>query len=162
MKRYLHEARHNPFENEALTVTAQVQESMWELFQAIGKFWGNPPDQPEENLKSQLVTFMQNRILFDNNYLTHYLNAMEVIDELKEQHGDDKDKAYEFLFTNPGANIAPPTTRLAHVRQKVSNEFISLQLALGGFKEFGGAKNYIGYFGGANIPGQTPYRTYRG
>lgn len=161
MKRYMHEARHNPFENEKLSVATQVQESMWELFLAIGKFWGNAPAQPEENLKSQLVTFMQNRILFDNNYLTHYLNAMEVIAELKEQLGDDK--AYEFLFTNPGANIAPPTTRLAHVRQKVSNEFISLQLALGGFQAFGGAKNYIGYFGGANIPGQTPpYRTYGG
>jgi hypothetical protein len=159
MEKYNLEARYNPFDKEAINIDDAVFESMWKLFQAIGKFWSN--EEHPENMKSSLLVFMQNRILLNCEYNKQYINAKEVIDELIDKNKGDENLAYAFLFTNPGANIAPPTTKLAHTRQKVSNEFISLQLALGGFKVFGGAKNYLGYFGGANIEGNTPYRTYK-
>jgi hypothetical protein len=158
MKKYNQETQHNPYGNEHIEVENEVQESMWNLFKAIGKFWTEK--ESPESMKSGLVAFMRNRISLNATYRDYYRNAQEVIDELIAEYRS-KDKAYEFLFTYPGANIQPPGNKLAYTRQMVSNEFITLYLALGGFKHFGGALNYQSYFGGANIPGDPPYRTYK-
>jgi hypothetical protein len=158
MKNYQQESRYNMYDNEPVVLEEAVGKSMWGLFQAIGRHWAKK-DSPDE-WRSSLLVFMQNRMMLNETYERYYVNAMNVIDELTLELGN-QEKAYEFLFTNPAANIAPPTTKLAFARQLVSNEFITLYLALGGFETFGGAKNYMGYFGGANIPGDPPYRTIK-
>lgn len=139
--------------------------SMWQLFLQIGKFWkngrfvkaGNDP-ATEASIQSQLLDFMNNRIEQDACYIGEYRNARTVINQLIEEYGEKK--AYENLFTRQVDAKSPPTTPFERARIKVSNEFILLQLALGGFKTFG-AKNYLGYFGGANVKGKPPYRTYQ-
>jgi len=51
---------------------------------------------------------------------------------------------------------------LARLRQLISNEFIDLHLALGGFASFG-ARNHLGYISGPNQPGEpAPYRIAEG
>jgi len=45
--------------------------------------------------------------------------------------------AYPRLFTDTQANITPAISKLAKAKQLVVNEFIALNLALGGFKAFG-------------------------
>lgn len=137
------------YKEEDLLLDATTLAAMWELFVQIGKFWGTVDDP--SGMKSQWLVFINNRIRTNPTYVMEYRNAAELIEAMGEN-------AYETLFTDYFANIAPPTTRLARARQLVSNEFVTLQLALGGFKVFG-AKNHPGYFGGANIKGKTPYRT---
>jgi hypothetical protein len=130
---------------------------LWKLFVKIGDFWGNGGDP--QLMKSNFLVFLSNRIENDYNYLSDYVNACDVIGELCEELGEEE--GYKKLFTDPLANISPPVTKLARARQMVSNEFIKLQLALGGFKAFGSPLNYPGYFGGVNIEGRTPYRIYK-
>ena len=129
---------------------------LWGLFVALGTHWQNNEDP--ESMKSNFLVFITNRIRLDPSYADEYRNAAAVLDELITELGETR--AYEKLMTDPAANISPPATRIAHARQRVSNEFIALQLALGGFKAFG-ATNYLGYISGPNIAGQPPYRIYR-
>jgi len=141
------------FENDQLET--ETVESMWLLFAAICARWQNIAEPL--TMKTRFLGFLSNRIELHPEYVSHYRTAATVITELREVHGDG---AYEFLFTDPNANIAPPQTPLHITRQLVSNEFIALQLSLGGFKEFTGAINYPGYIAGWNGDGPSPYRTY--
>lgn len=131
--------------------------TLWDLFLALCERWQNIPEP--DLLKSDLITFVKNRVEVDANYAEDYVSAARLIRELEAERG--RDAAYAYLLTDPGANLKPPTTRLARARQRVANEFIMLQLSLGGFAAFGGALNYPGYIAGANLPGKTPYRTFQ-
>jgi len=157
MPLYDQEARHHASPHREPCPDARTLERLWGLFVAIGRHWQSD-DQPER-MRSNWLVFIANRIKVDPRYADEYVNAATVLDELIAQLGEPA--AYDKLLTDPGANVAPPTTKLARARQKVSNEFVSLQLALGGFKVFG-AVNYLGYIAGANIEGQVPYRPYEG
>lgn len=146
----------HPLSATLLPVEDLVFESMWELFTKIGTHWKNMNDPSP--FKSRLFGFMLNRIKLDPLYGQYYSSTRTVINELKEKLGEEQ--AYLFLFTDGEVNIPPPETLIAIARQKVANEFMALQLSLGGFKAFG-ARNYNGYIGGANIPGRrATYRTF--
>lgn len=132
-----------------------VYNSMYQLFEHICSFWDNLSN-PEE-YQSRLFVFMENRMRLRPEYREYYYLAKVVIDELIIRYGEEE--AYEFLFTDKQANQKPPESSLAVVRQKVSNEFVTFQVAQGGFKVFG-PQNSLGYIGGAYIPGEpAPYRT---
>lgn len=108
---------------------AETVESMWQLFIAICVRWQNVAEPL--TMKTRFLGFLSNRIELHPEYVSHYRTAAAVITELREVHGEG---AYEFLFTNPEANSTPPQTPRQITRQLVSNEFIALQLSLGGFK----------------------------
>jgi len=138
-------------------------DAMFELFSQIGIFWQNIADS--KPYKSRLYAFMQNRIRLRPSYDDYYKIAHKTLTVLIAELGEEK--AYQFLFTNTEINKSQSEIYdlpykekcLALTRQKVSNEFVAYQLALGGFKAFG-AKNYLGYIGGAYIPDEpVPYRT---
>jgi hypothetical protein len=130
---------------------------MWTLFQQIARFWECAEDV--QTYRSRFIGFMLDRIQLNPLYREYYATASAAIEKLVEQHGGEDDSAYEFLFTDPAINQPPPETALELARQRVSNEFVAVYLALGGFKTFG-ARNYPGYFGGPNVPGEpAPYRT---
>lgn len=126
-------------------------ETLWQLFVNICRFWDNLNNV--DQYKSRLESFVMNRIAFEPKYYLFYLNSTKLIQKLVTDKGEQE--AYNYLFTDPAVNTAPVDSDLWIARQKVSNEFITLQMALGGFKAFG-AVNYLGYFGGPNIPGQDP------
>ncbi len=129
---------------------------MLELFTQIGVFWKNTPENT--SLRTDLYGFMTNRISLDPNYLTEYENAVRVLTLFRQEY-NTVEEAYAAFFTDPEGLENPPKSMLAFARQKVSNEFISFQLSIGGFKSFG-AKNYPGYIGGAYQQGNpAPYRT---
>lgn len=144
-----------PYLDDDLDIDSQTFTAMWKLFERIVGHW--QLFEAGVGQRSQLLVFMQNRIRVDLNYYADYRNAACVIEELIQDVGEAA--AYQYLLTDAAANIAPPETRIARARQKVSNEFITLALAMGGFKRFG-AVNSPGFIGGANIPGQPPYRTW--
>lgn len=150
-------AKH-PLSTELPPLNKETFDAMWEIFVYIGKFWQNMDDPTP--YKSLLYSFMLNRINLRPIYREYYFIAEKAMKELIKENGADKDKAYEYLFTDRDAAKKPPETLIALTRQVVANEFMALQLSLGGFKAFG-AKNYCGYIGGAYIPGQpAPYRTF--
>jgi hypothetical protein len=147
----------HPLSSNLAPLDDSTLDAMWQLFAQLGKFWHNVEDSTP--YQSRLFSFMANRIDFDPMYRQYYITAQQVIADLIAERGQAA--AYQYLLTDPTANQTPPATPLAIARQKVSNEFIALQLSLGGFQAFGGALNYCGYFGGANVPGMpAPYRTF--
>jgi hypothetical protein len=148
-------ARH-PLSVEAPPLSEEVLEALWQIFVHIGKFWQNMDDP--EPMKSQVYNFVVNRVRLRPIYQEYYISAQKLMSQMIAEYGEDK--AYEILFTDQDALKKPPETPLAVVRQKVANELVAWQLAVGGFKAWG-ATNYCSYIGGANIPGQpTPYRTF--
>ena len=108
-------------------------------------------------MKSNFLVFGSNRIALNPNYLAKYRSAAAVIAELFAELGEAG--AYEQLFTDAAASLSPPASKLARARQLVANEFVSLQMALGGFKAFGGAENYFGYIDGPNTREQAEHET---
>jgi hypothetical protein len=138
-------------------IDTDLFESMHELFTYIGIFWENTPENVDT--KTELFSFMTNRIALDSNYLEEYRNAQFVLNEIIDEYHGNKNEAYAYFFTAPEGLETPPKNKLAMARQKVSNEFIAFQLSIGGFAAFG-ATNYPGYIAGAYVPGEkAPYRT---
>lgn len=143
-------------ETKVVLLEESLLDAMYELFMQIGVFWKNAPERSD--MRSELYTFMTNRISLDGNYEYEYANAMKVLDAFKQTHATIEE-AYAAFFTDPEGLETPPQSRLAHARQLVSNEFISFQMSVGGFKAFG-AENYPGYINKAYIEGKpAPYRT---
>lgn len=145
----------HPLSDSAPEISQELFESMWALFVSIASYWGTMVDASRH--RTQLLNFMVNRIKLDPLYLVYYTTTANVLKELAEKFGAD---AYQELFTNAVAGTeTPPQTPMGIARQRVSNEFVSLHMAIGGFKSFG-AMNYPGFIGGPNIPGSVPpYRT---
>jgi hypothetical protein len=132
-----------------------VRDVMWKVFVHICEFWHTVVDPSE--YRSRFDSFMDNRMSLDPRYALYYRDTAAALEELIAQVGEPT--AYQRLLTDAALNVAPPTTPLMVARQRVSNEFVSLHLALGGFASFG-ATNYLGYIYGPNVPGQpAPYRT---
>jgi hypothetical protein len=136
-----------------------VYEAMWSLFLAIGVLWELKDDPKPYRLRFR--TFLENRILLNPLYAGYYLAAALMIADLTQQA--DAAAAYELIFhgRNP-RNLTVSPDLLQAVQQHVAFEFILRRLAFGSFADFG-AKAYIGYMAGANLPGQpAPYRTAEG
>ncbi|MGC1953490.1 MAG: hypothetical protein WA970_13170, partial [Gammaproteobacteria bacterium] len=144
-----------PLSNSSPELSPELFESMWALFIAGVSYWGTMTDVSPH--RTQLLNFMSNRIKLDPMYLEYYATAAQVVKDLTEEFGDG---AYRELFTNAVADTEnPPQTPMGIARQRVSNEFVSMQLVFGGFRVFG-AVNYPGFICGPNIPGAAPpYRT---
>ena len=140
--------------HEQIALDAKTVDGLWNLFLAICRHWANVSDP--STMKTRFLAFLSNRIEINANYATEYQRALEVIAELTQERGEQE--AYAFLLTNPEANNPPPQTPLQRARQLVANEFITLQISLGGFKDFTGAINYPGYIAGVNGSGPAPYR----
>jgi hypothetical protein len=162
MPKYNLEARFFLEENHRKLDDALINQ-LWKLFVKICEFW-QTTDEPSR-MKSNFLVFISNRIEVDPRYLIEYNNYVDVIEELTTELGEEE--GYKKLFTDPLANIIPPITKLGRARQFVSNEFIGLNLALGGFKSFGNPDevagfplNYPGYISGMNLENSTPYRKY--
>jgi hypothetical protein len=139
-----------------------VLDKLWQLYAEICKFWETVEDPAD--MKADFLVFISNRIETDLRYLIEYVNYAEVIDELIKEFGAET--AFKKLFTDTQANITPAFTNMARAKQLVVNEFIALNLALGGFRTFGDPSvpqgvplNYPGYIGGMNRKGNIPYRT---
>jgi len=146
----------HPANKDSEPLASEVFDAMFDLFAQICAFWNNLDDPGQ--YRSRLFTFMDNRMRLRPEYRGYYISARQTMIELVATMG--KDEAYRKLFTDPSANQSPPTTPLALVRQKVSNEFVAFQVSQGGFKAFTGAINYPNFIAGAYVPGEhAPYRT---
>ncbi len=127
-----------------------VRDRLWSLFGHIVRRWS---DADPQTMRSNWLVFIANRQRVDAAYATWFAQAASMLDERVAALGEAA--AIEELL-GPKAESAQTGWALTLVR----DEFIALFLSLGGFKAYG-ALNYRGYIAGANVPGETPYRTAR-
>jgi hypothetical protein len=132
---------------ESVTLSEADRDALWKLFVAIGRCWGNLDDD-SASVKSSWLEFIEAKTQSPPSYFGEYRNAISVMQELIDLYGDN---AYAFLLLRSGIPDGPPTTRLAHLKRYVVDEFIRVQVVAGGFKGFGkpAPHNYNGYVGGS-------------
>lgn len=124
----------------------QNREFLWRVFVEIGKCWKNVK-YDSSNLKSSWLDLINAKTEFAPSYTGEYINAVYVVQELIKMYGETD--AFTNLFLKNGIPDGPPTTRLAHAKKYVIDEFIKMQVLSSGFKHFGGPNsNYHGYVKG--------------
>lgn len=123
------------------------REFLWRIFVEIGKCWKNVKWE-SSNLKSSWLDLIKAKTECAPSYTGEYTNAVYVVQELIDMYGE-KD-AFTKLFLSNDIPPGPPTTRLAHAKRYVIDEFIRMQVMASGFKHFGGPNsNYHGYVKGS-------------
>jgi len=134
-------------DHEDRVLSAAARQSLWALFVEIGRFWGNL-DEDSASVHSSWLEFVEAKTTRSPSYIGEYVNAVSVVQELVGLHGRD---AFSLLFQKSGIPGGPPTTRLAHAKRYVVDEFIRMQVVAGGFKGFAqpASLNYNGYIGGS-------------
>lgn len=134
------------------SLTEEEQETLWELFQQIGRVWNNVWND-SAGQRSSWLEFVTIRCHEAPSYLEEYRNAIRVIEELTATHG--LVEGYERLFLHgelaDGSLRSPIRTRLDHAKVYVVNEFIRVQIVAGGFRGFGADEN------GKNREKHRPY-----
>lgn len=151
------DARLIPQEQQELT--QYERDRLWRLFQKIGLCWDDLYFRAKDssNLRSSWLEFIEAKTTTEPTYIGEYSNAVSVIDELVQLYGEDT--AFPLLFFRNGIPEGPPTTRLAHAKKYVVDEFIRVNVVASGFKSFGG-KNYKGYIGGSRYNLRARVRRY--
>lgn len=150
-------------ESPRTELTPDEREKLWAMFAAIGYCWGTN-NYDSLGLKSSWLEFIDAKTSVAPSYVTEYVNAIEVVDEWLSIYGPDENKAFERLLINHGIETDPPTTRLAHAKKYVIDEFIKVWVVAGGFRAFGGArraKNYNGFIRGSRYNLSERVRAYK-
>lgn len=125
----------------------RTREFLWRIFVEIGNCWKNVRWE-SSNLKSSWLDLVKAKSECPPSYNGEYVNAMYVVQELLDMYGEPY--AFYKLFFESGIPSGPPTTRLAHAKRYVVDEFIRMQVLASGFKHFGGTNsNYKGYVKGS-------------
>jgi len=144
--------------------THQNKEDLWVIFRAIGRTWKNVI-YDSNNQRSSWYEMIKAKTENAPSYTGEYINALYVMNELYAMYGEEE--AFRLLFFESGVdNNQPPTTRLAHCKIYVVNEFIRMQVMAAGFRswgtKFGGerAKNYHGFLGGSRYNRKATVRAY--
>lgn len=140
---------------EQLLTKAHI-EFLWHVFVQIGNTWENVQYE-SSNLKSSWLEMIDAKANVAPSYIGEYVNAVYVINELIQMYGHDE--AFHKLFLEYRLPDGPPTTRLAHTKVFVINEFIYMQVMASGFKHYGGV-NYHGYVKGSRYRLHPQVRNY--
>ena len=143
-----------PSKPRALTPSERWR--LWPIFVQIGKQWGNLA-YDSAAIRSSWLEFLDAKTTKEPSYVGEYVNALNVMRELRKLYGEDE--AYRRLFFDNGIPSGDPTTRVAHVKRFVVDEFIKMQVVAGGFRGFvrpddratGEIVNYNGFVGGSRF-----------
>lgn len=137
-----------------------VMEELYRLFPGKGEIIYNKFDGQLYRIEEEDIQELEARALEAKKANRKF--EFEII--RKKWH----EEAFHYLFFE--SNIShkdPPTTRLAHCKVYVVNEFIRMQMVAGAFKawgsKFGGkrGKNYKGYLGGSRYNESSKVRAYK-
>jgi hypothetical protein len=143
---------------------------LWRAFVAIGEIWENTVHD-SAGLHSSWLDFVTHRCTTRPSYIGEYVSALGVFDELIAANGEAE--AFRKLFFESGVDAAdPPVTRLAHAKLFVIDEFIRVQIVIGGFKDFitpnppsirpDHQVNHRGFVAGSRYNRVKPVRVYLG
>jgi len=150
--------------SEPRALAASEIDALWEIFTAINRAWSlfhtRDPAHPvldASNLRSTWLEFVRLRAESTSqpSYVGEYENAIRVVAALRaEGDGDPFERLFfdrDLVGASPNAHeAAPMSTRAAHAKDYVVDEFISVMVIASGFKEFGG-RNYNGFLGGSRF-----------
>jgi hypothetical protein len=149
-------------------------EALFDIFAAIGVAWGNAL-HGSLGLRSSWLEFLKQKTTQRPSYIAEYVNAIEVMAELKSLYGAEAFTKLFFANGIPQAGSADRAqlrldSRLAHLKHYVVDEFIRVQVVAGGFKQFAqphqGAEhpdhiiNYNGFIAGSRFNRIIPARAY--
>ncbi len=129
---------------------------LWDLFTAIHDVWGSDECRAED-MASRWREFVEVKVNDSPSYLSHYRHACELLDELRDVHGED---LYPFLLVDHQID-RDSDKELVRIKRFVIDEFIRVYVSSGGFRSFG-SRNYGGFVSGSRFRSQRPYRTYEG
>jgi hypothetical protein len=140
-------------------LSAVGREALWQIFVKIGRFWRNI-EEDSAGLRSSWLEFIQAKTREPPSYAGEYANAVSVVGELVALYGKS---AYPLLFLRNGIPPGPPTTRLAHAKQYVVDEFIRVQIVASGFRGFDQptSLNYNGFIRGSRFNERSVARLYQ-
>ncbi|OMC15784.1 hypothetical protein A5736_01420 [Mycobacterium sp. SP-6446] len=159
-----------PPPNDPLT-GAQIDE-LWIMFSGIAKHWRLLEDPSDierrrswdvELLRSRWLDMLEARSSGTPDYRGEYLNAECVFKALAKKLGG-QDKAIAKIYGDTKVTeVSQATTRLAHAKFYVANDFITCFVVTGGFRRFvKDARNYTGFMGGSRFREWPPVRTGAG
>ena len=146
-------------DQEDKRLSIQERDALWDIFVEIGHSWKNLTDN-SANVKSSWLEFIQAKTESEPSYAGEYANAIAVVQELVVKY--DRDHAFERLFLDNNIPEGPPTTRLAHAKHYVIDEFIRFQIVASGFKGFvqPSPLNFKGYVAGSRYNETPRVRAY--
>ena len=137
-------------------------QELWEIFLFIRTNWQSTDDVNFDQFES-IVNY---KTSLDSDYLGYYQQAVTEYENLYQQTGD-KQMALGILYqqnqcVDAGGDSTCSSAKLPEVAKYVLWEFMQMNVAFGGFRDFG-YENYQGWMGGGSyeqVP--PPYRTYNG
>lgn len=141
-------------------LSEQETAALWNLFQAIDRFWGGPEVQVE-NMAGQWREFIYVKCEREPSYTETYRQACKTLDDLRTQHGESR---FEYLFLDPSVQTevtTNPTSELSQLKVRVVDEFLRVYVSAGGFRAYGGT-NYGGFVSGSRYRARAPYRIAEG
>ena len=149
-----------PERDEALT--DEEHDLLWELYVAIGVNW---EIADVANQRSSWEEFIREKTTQPPSFVAEYSNAAAVVREVTGLYGSEK--GFRMLFFKHGLSEGAPLTKLAHAKTFVIDEFMRIQMLLGGFKSFVAEEdkevaNYEGFMGGSRYNRRRTVRPYRG
>ena len=135
-----------------------VLDGLWNIFVEIGRCWNNL-DNDSAGVRSSWLEFIEAKTTRPPSYVGEYCNAVSVVQELVEVFGSG---AFVLLFLKSGVPEGPPTTRLAHAKRYVVDEFIRMQIVASGFRGFVAppSLNYNGFIRGSRFNENPRARMY--
>lgn len=136
-------------DHEDSVLSAGTIEGLWNIFVEIGRCWQNVDDD-SAGLRSSWLEFIHAKTTQPPSYVGEYCNAVSVVQELIALYGSS---ACVLLFFKSGVPDGPPTTRLAHAKRYVVDEFIRMQIVASGFRGFVKPRslNYNGFIRGSRF-----------
>jgi hypothetical protein len=145
-------------DHEDSVLAAATVDGLWNIFLEIGRHWENL-DHDSDGVRSSWLEFIHAKTTQPPSYVGEYCNAVSVVRELRELYGAD---AFARLFQKSGVPEGPPTTRLAHAKRYVVDEFIRMQIVASGFRGFAQPRslNYNGFIRGSRFNERLRARTY--
>jgi hypothetical protein len=145
-------------DHEDTELSSAIIDSLWSIFVEIGRCWDNL-DENSAGVRSSWLEFIHAKTMQPPSYIGEYCNAMSVVQELVELYGQG---AFGLLFFKSGVPDGPPTTRLAHAKCYVVDEFIRMQIVASGFRGFIKPRsyNYNGFIRGSRFNERPRARLY--
>jgi hypothetical protein len=134
---------------EDAVLSAATVDGLWNIFVEIGRCWSNL-DNDSAGVRSSWLEFIHAKTAQPPSYVGEYCNAVSVVQELVDFYGPG---AFVLLFFKSGVPDGPPTTRLAHAKRHVVDEFIRMQVVASGFRGFVEPRslNYNGFIRGSRF-----------
>jgi hypothetical protein len=145
-------------DHEDSVLSVATVDGLWNIFVEIGRHWENL-DHDSAGVRSSWLEFIHAKTTQPPSYVGEYCNAVSVVQELADLYSAD---AFARLFFKSGVPEGPPTTRLAHAKRYVIDEFIRMQIVASGFRGFAGppSLNYNGFIRGSRFNERLRARTY--